>query len=130
MGINPKKDLNLDENSEMKSNVSLRKRNCPIATSKDPEIKFKTKKEDISQIPHKFPDPKAASTPRFQFGTKSISKNPTEKFVFGGNSTQNKSKIGEKSIQKSPSIELGEQKFKNSRERALAYAKKVANRNN
>ena len=58
-------------------------------------------------------------------------KNDDKPFVFGGNSTGNKSKLGEKSIQsKSPSIELGEQKFKNARERALAYAKKVANRNN
>ena len=136
---NPKKDLNLDQNNAdgddvMKpGGVSLRKRN-PGTKSEDGEIQFKSKtKKNVPQtpLPHKFPDPKAASTPRFQFGKKSISKNDDKPFVFGGNSTGNKSKLGEKSIQsKSPSIELGEQKFKNARERALAYAKKVANRNN
>ena len=134
---NPKKDLKLDQNKTstdgddvIKPGVSLRKRNL-AAQSEDAEIKFKTKKNvPQTPLPHKFPDPKAASTPRFQFGKKSISKNEEKPFVFGGNSTGNKSKLGEKSIQKSPSIELGEQKFKNSRERALAYAKKVANRNN
>ena len=134
---NPRKDLRLDQNKTstdgddvIKPGVSLRKRN--LATqSEDAEIKFKIKKNvPQTPLPHKFPDPKAASTPRFQFGKKPSSKNEEKPFVFGGNSTGNKSKLGEKSIQKSPSIELGEQKFKNSRERALAYAKKVANRNN
>ena len=130
----PKKDLKLDQNKtsadgdEVKPGVSLRKRNL-AAQSEDAEIKFK-KTVPQTPLPHKFPDPKAASTPRFQFGKKLISKNGEKPFVFGGNSTGNKSKLGEKSIQKSPSIELGGQKFKNSRERALAYAKKVANRNN
>ena len=134
---NPRKDLRLDQNKTstdgddvIKPGVSLRKRDL-AAQSEDAEIKFKIKKNvPQTPLPHKFPDPKAASTPRFQFGKKPISKNKEKPFVFGGNSTGNKSKLGEKSIQKSPSIELGEQKFKNSRERALAYAKKVANRNN
>ena len=134
---NPRKDLRLDQNKTstdgddvIKPGVSLRKRNL-AAQSEDAEIKFKIKKNvPQTPLPHKFPDPKAASTPRFQFGKKTISKNEEKPFVFGGNSTGNKSKLSEKSIQKSPSIELGEQKFKNSRERALAYAKKVANRNN
>jgi len=134
---NPRKDLRLDQNKTstdgddvIKPGVSLRKRNL-AALSEDAEIKFKIKKNvPQTPLPHKFPDPKAASTPRFQFGKKPISKNKEKPFVFGGNSTGNKSKLSEKSIQKSPSIELGEQKFKNSRERALAYAKKVANRNN
>ena len=134
---NPRKDLRLDQNKTstdgddvIKPGVSLRKRNL-AAQSEDTEIKFKIKKNvPQTPLPHKFPDPKAASTPRFQFGKKTISKNEEKPFVFGGNSTGNKSKLSEKSIQKSPSIELGEQKFKNSRERALAYAKKVANRNN
>ena len=134
---NPRKDLRLDQNKTstdgddvIKPGVSLRKRNL-AAQSEDAEIKFKIKKNvPQTPLPHKFPDPKAASTPRFQFGKKPISKNKEKPFVFGGNSTGNKSKLSEKSIQKSPSIELGEQKFKNSRERALAYAKKVANRNN
>ena len=134
---NPRKDLRLDQNKTstdgddvIKPGVSLRKRDL-AAQSEDAEIKFKIKKNvPQTPLPHKFPDPKAASTPRFQFGKKPISKNKEKPFVFGGNSTGNKSKLSEKSIQKSPSIELGEQKFKNSRERALAYAKKVANRNN
>jgi hypothetical protein len=139
--INPKKDLKLDQSKTstsdvIKPGVSLRKRN--LATqNEDAEIKFKVKNNVVPQtpLPHKFPDPKAASTPRFQFGKKAnFSKNSKNEktFAFGGNSTGNRSKLGEKSIQsKSPSIALGEKtQFKNSRERALAYAKKVATRNN
>lgn len=137
---NPKKDLKLDQNKTstsvgdvIKPSVSLRKRN--LATqSEDGEIKFKVKNNVVPQtpLPHKFPDPKAASTPRFQFGKKANFSKNEKTFAFGGNSTGNRSKMGEKSIQsKSTSIELGEKtQFKNSRERALAYAKKVANRNN